>query len=154
MKRAILDRLHLIVHGTLPPTNGEWNRYLAALEQQGPGLVELIVTAGGGPTRSQRTGLRRHLADRKLPAAILVEGSTLTRLRIDFWGRVTRGWEVRVFPSWALVDALAFLDFPGNRAEFVRREIDRLRLEDIVGHGEARPQIELGKVDPAKDGAR
>ena len=138
MKRTLIDGLHVIVHGTKPPTGAEWSDYLDTLEKQGPGLVELIVTAGTGPTRSQRTALRRYLAGRKLPAAILVDGSRWRRLRIDFWARMTRGWEVRVFPSWALLDALAFLGVLAGRAEIIRRAIDRLRLEDVAGPGEAR----------------
>jgi hypothetical protein len=129
MKRSIVDLLHLIVHGTEPPTDVEWAGYLTALEQQGPGLVELIVTAGAGPTRSQRTLLRSFLAERRLPVAILVDGSTLTRLKIDFWGRVTRRWEVRVFPASELVEALAFLGVPVNRELRVKDEIARLRQE-------------------------
>src|SRR5580704_4624667 len=142
MKRAIVDKLHVIVLGAKPPTAAEWAAYLDTLEKQGPGLVELIVTAGAGPTRSQRTALRSYLAGRKLPAAILVDGSRWTKLKIDFWGRVTRSWEVRVFSSRALFDALAFLGVLASRAEVIRREIDRLQREE----GEARPQIELGEA--------
>jgi hypothetical protein len=128
MKRAIVDHVHVLVHGERPPTDAEWDDYLATLRQQGPGLVELIVTAGAGPLDRQRARLRELLADRRVPTAILVDG-TIARLRIDFWGRVRRRWEVRVYRTDQIVEALAFLGVPHIRTPEIARVVEQLRRE-------------------------
>jgi hypothetical protein len=141
MKRAILDRLHVMVHGAKPPTVTEWDDYLDTVEAQGPGLVELILTAGAGPSWSQRKALRTLLAGRRVPTAILTDHK-LTRFKLGCYAFFERAWEVRAFPAGALSDALAHLGILASRASLVDREIAELRHE----HPEAKHCAACGTV--------
>ncbi len=127
MRRAIVGDCHLLVHGSKHPTDAEWQRYLAAVERRGD-MLELIVTAGGGPVRRQRNAMQRFFEARRQPAAIVVEGG-LTNLYVDFWGRDNRPWAVQVFDLADLAKALAFLGIPAHQAPRIESEVARLRQE-------------------------
>jgi hypothetical protein len=132
MNRAIRDKLHLIAHGTRPPSDGEWAAYLGAVQTQGPGLVELIVTAGAGPTWSQRKALRTVLAGRRVPRAILTDHKFMT-FKLGLASIFQGAREVRAFPTLALPDALAFLGVLASREPVIKDEIAILRREERIG---------------------
>lgn len=118
----------ILVHPEGPPTDGDWDKYLAFLEENRSDRVRLLVsTLGGGPSAQQRTRLRT-VVDRypgkKLTTAILT-GSTLAR------GMVTAiSWFIPGLEAFApnqLGAALDYLGIPRALETDVSRTITQLR---------------------------
>lgn len=113
----------LLVHGPHPPGDAEWAEYLRDLASWLPGSVGLlIVTAGGGPTGSQRRALREVTAaapDAKTPTAV-VSSSRLVRGIVRAISLFAPS--IRVFAPGSLPDALAYVEVdPAEQPELLAR---------------------------------
>lgn len=68
------DKFFILVHGEDPPSDPEWEQWVAALGKysaQVPQLRVLVVSRGGGPSMSQRKRLKEVLGSAPLPTAVI-----------------------------------------------------------------------------------
>jgi hypothetical protein len=128
----ILGDVHIVVAGSEPPTNQDWDRYLEAVRAEEKKLADfrnmrtLVFSDGGGPNAAQRKAVSEFLKGRTTPVAIIT-GSTIMR------GIVTAlAWfnpETKAFAPDDVGSALAFLKIPAVQHEKIWVELRKLRVE-------------------------
>jgi len=128
-----IDRLVLGVHDASPPTDAEWERWIALCRDQPGPLRVLVDTYGGGPNPKQRKALSDALSARDLRSGILTD-SLLVR------GLVTAlawlGIALRAFPRGDYAEAGAYLQLSASELSVCRDVLTQLR--DECGTREAR----------------
>ena len=114
----------IVVVGPVAPADGDWNQLVEAHKKERYRRT-LVVTAGGGPTPTQRKAILDVSGGKGLPAAILTD-SVMVR------GIVTAlSWfvsDVRAYPPHDLHGALAHLRMTTPPA-VVQRVVDELKRE-------------------------
>lgn len=147
------ERLHVIlsIHGLAPPSEVEWDRYLALCDDL-RGRVQgdysrtrgLSISAGGGPTASQRKKLVRFL-DGQSPLVAVVTESTVGR------GVVTAlSWfnaSIKAFAPHKLGDAEQHLKLASATSLLVRRELEAMAVslpgaKAVIDHALAKPPLQ------------
>ncbi|MBL8974151.1 MAG: serine/threonine protein kinase [Myxococcales bacterium] len=120
----------VLVHGTRVPSDEEWDRYVAQIEAHGSSLQGfLIITAGGGPTSSQRRGLKLacdRLGINQVRTAV-VSSDRLTRGIVIALSLV--GPNIRAFRPDALEQALTHIQAVGPDRAALIAEIEWLRQQ-------------------------
>lgn len=122
MATCKLDRLTIAVHHSRPPSDEEWNRWVAlCAAQEGPIRV-IVESHGGAPNAKQRKTLSDALAGRDLRSAILSD-SIVVR------GVVTAlawlGISLRAFPLDDYAGLAEYLEIPSDE---IKVAIERLRV--------------------------
>jgi hypothetical protein len=126
MAMCKIDRLTIAVHHTRPPTDEEWDRWVAlCATQEGPIRV-IVESHGGAPNAKQRKALSDALAGRDLRSAILSD-SIVVR------GVVTAlawlGVALRAFPLDDYASMAAYLDIPKHEITVAIEQLRVLRKE-------------------------
>ncbi len=123
----VIDRLFLVACAVADPNDAEWATYLEVVKRHGVDrTMQIVATAGGGPTPAQRRELDDLLAGRTVPVAVLSE-SIRVRWGVTLVSLFRR--DIRAFRPSTLRDALAFLEIPMSRTNLIERELSRLREE-------------------------
>lgn len=119
------DQLSVTVHGTLDPSDEEWQSYLDDLRSL-PNVADIVVlvySEGGGPKALHRAALERALAE---------AGKPKVRVALVSANRVMRGigtaisWfnpHLRVFAPSKLDAALGYLELEPDGAADARRRL-------------------------------
>ncbi len=122
------DAVMLLVHRREPPTDPEWDVYVAAckdvLERRPEGLRALVITEGGGPTVDQRRRLNDMLAGRGARAAIVAESIMIRGIvtAMSWWNPLIKSFRKHEVPQ-----AFTYLDLPGADMPRVLARLDALR---------------------------
>ncbi len=126
MKTEIVDGVLLVVHGHEPPSDDEWEAYLAQVK-----LVvatgrprAMAVTEGGAPSLSQRTQLNRILRGTRAIGAV-VSDSGFVRGIVTALSWFNRG--VRSFSPEDFEAACAHLELSDAQLHGLRSRLDALR---------------------------
>lgn len=129
----------VLLHGTVQPTDEEWNRYVAEYEYQSV----LVVTEGGAPSATQRSVLLKRMDVFKAkglrpPRGAIVTASTFVR------GVMTAlSWFYRdVYAAFAperLDDAMMYLGVPRAQMLQVKSVIQALKKELHAGGSSSTP---------------
>jgi hypothetical protein len=118
----------ILVHPEKPPTDAEWDSYLAFLEENRGDRVRLLVsTQGGGPSAQQRTRLRTVIdryPGKKLTTAILTE-SMVARGMVTAISWFMPG--LQAFSPNQMPSALDYLGIPRALETEITRTILQLR---------------------------
>jgi hypothetical protein len=132
MDFKMVDRTFLVVYGAEDPTDAEWEHYVRAVERHGiERTMQLVFTEGGGPTPGQTARLERVLKGHTVPVAVVTPSA---RVRATVTAMSWFNRRIRAFAPSAIRDALAYLELPASRTEFIGCEIDKLRLS--LGQGD------------------
>jgi hypothetical protein len=125
MAVKVVDKLIIVVHGILDPSDYEWHEYLNLVASHGVNSTShLIYTAGGTPTVAQYRELFRILDDRVVPMAIVTD-AFMVRASLAAVCWITSS--IRAYPVTGLVDALDFLRVLPSRYALVIGELQKLR---------------------------
>jgi hypothetical protein len=126
MAFEVIDRLFVVVYGTVDVTDEEWAHYLQVVDAYGVDLTtQLIFTDGGGPSASQCKYLNDMLAGRSPPVAIVSANAEVRGVvaALSWFNR-----NIRAFPPIDLRGAIAYLEIPESRLAFIEKKARRLRL--------------------------
>ena len=129
----VLEEISLTVlrHGQGPPTEPEWDGFLAALPRPSGGLEKmrvLVVTDGGRPLREQQARLNDIIGGRSIRTAV-VSSSIAVSFVVSVFALVQPG--IRGFPSSQLGGALDYLEI--HRSDRSAAESAVRRLSRDVG---------------------
>ena len=142
MKHSVLDDLFILVHTEDPPSEKEWDAYLADLGRLAGGiqkLTTLVFTKGGGPNVAQRAQLNKVLSGRPTRAAVISD-ARMPRVIVT-----ALSWfnpEIRWFAEHRGIDALGYIGRPES-ADAVLAGVRRMQSE--LGEtvlAEAAPQVQ------------
>jgi len=140
MKNLLFKRIGdiiLAVYSDQPPSDEEWNAYVAALvaaykaTSGTKGVVRsLVVTDGGGPNAIQRKrcfeAVEQFQNWTKSPAAV-ISASAVARGIVTVLSWFNIG--IKVFSPNQTEEAFTFLGFSKQECSLVRTEIQRCKLE-------------------------
>lgn len=132
-------KLLIAVHTASAPSDLEWDRWLAFLDENGKQmngdlarLPNLVFTDGGAPSTAQRTAVNMRIAQGvTLPPVAVVTNSVVVRT-------ILRGLSVfnpgtRAFAPTDLENALTHLDVPLSETKSILQAAKRLEME--IGAG-------------------
>jgi len=124
---SIIGNLMILVHSAHPPTDAEWDEYLAALRARDQEkLRSLAFTDGGAPNTAQRKALNSILQGKTSTGAV-VSPNAMVR------GVVTAlSWfnaKIKVFSPDEVERAFEYLGIPKPEYPLVWREIRNLRAK-------------------------
>ncbi len=128
MRYAPQGQVFVTVHGTEPPSDDEWARYLEVSKTHFGSLrASVVITEGGGPNSRQRALLtERYPEFGPVPVAV-VSDSPMTR------GIVTAlhwlGKNIRAFRPTDLAGAFEYLSVPVAEREALLHRVAVLRSE-------------------------
>lgn len=117
----------LVVHSASPPTEAEWDDYVASIRAHDVVRIRnLVFTDGGAPNSTQRKQVTEALNGRTVPAAV-VSPSNLVR------GVVTAlSWfnpKIKAFSPNELEQAIKYLGISGPDVPVLLAEMKRLRAQ-------------------------
>ena len=122
------DRVAVAVHDTVPPTDEEWERWIAyyKMSERSEGRALIESRHGAGPNAKQRKAMAEAIKGRDIRAAVLTE-SLIVR------GIVTAiawlGIPQRAFPTGQYEEAASFLGFTPDERSRAIDELFKLRAE-------------------------
>lgn len=121
------DRVHVVIHDARPPTDDEWESYLAQLRERRDSHPRFFIESyGGGPDAKQRRALAEVVDKDAMRVAVLTDSivarGILTALA---W----LGLPQRAFAIGAQREAIAFLELDEDEAERLLEVLPRLRAE-------------------------
>ena len=120
-----IDSLVLMVFGAAKPSDVEWTALLGTLQRRGTdGTAHLISTSGGGPSSAQRRSFNELFDCHSTPLAV-ISGSA--GLPLSLWMHSCYDRQVRPFQPSEVREAIASLEVPANRIDFLTRELRSLR---------------------------
>jgi hypothetical protein len=123
MAHVVSDGIQLAVHDESPPTDAEWDAYLAEAASSVRGT--LVVTDGGGPNAKQRAAIANIAGIAELPTAIITS-SILAR------GIVTAiswlGKNIRAFSPAEIGAAMDYLGIGSSKRAELSQRIARLKV--------------------------
>jgi hypothetical protein len=128
----IVGDVHIVVAGTQPPTNEDWDRYLEAVKAEEKKLADfrkmrtLVFSDGGGPNATQRKAVSEFLKGRTTPVAI-VTGSAVMRGIVTALSWFNSG--TKAFSPDQVALALEFLQVSETQHEKIWVEAKKLRAE-------------------------
>ncbi len=129
MAVRVVGNCLVFVHGTVAPTDSEWDRALALLQNIGREQVRLLVwTEGAAPNAGQRSRLAKATEGSKPPTAVLTE-SMLARA-----AGTAIAWfnpAFRVFPMSSLEPALDHLELVGAARVNTKEALDQMRSRKL-----------------------
>src|SRR5262249_51150233 len=80
MIRGLVGGTYICAHSTEPPTDEEWNSFLADMEREHRNVRGLfVVTDGGGPNTMQRERVTQFWASRVTPKMAILTPSAVVR---------------------------------------------------------------------------
>jgi|HubBroStandDraft_2_1064218.scaffolds.fasta_scaffold222311_2 hypothetical protein len=126
----MIGDLCILVHGEVPPSNEEWNEYLAGGSERLSGLASpkcIVVTDGVAPSPTQRVALNAVVAEygRPVPTAVITR-SVVARSAVTVLGWFNSA--IRSFAPNELSAAMLYLGIePARRSDLVER-IVRMRI--------------------------
>ncbi len=124
-----------MVHGSVPPTNADWEAYLDALEAmrsktdaiEDAGL--LVVTDGSNPSASQREAMNRRFPIKIRVAVVTASVVARGAVTIFSWFNPL----IRAFTPTDFGDALKYLGVDPSRYVEIRGRVADMRLELATG---------------------
>ncbi len=121
-----LDRVCIAVLRAKPPTEEEWARWIALLQDHAKPYLRVLVETQAGPNAAQRKALAQATRGEDVRFAILTD-SIVVR------GIVTAlawlGVPHRAFPTIQQQQAADYLELTNAQLERARQELQRLRGE-------------------------
>jgi hypothetical protein len=123
------DKFFILVHGEAPPSDPEWEAYVAALGKHSahvPSLRVLVVSRGGGPSMGQRKRLKDVLGSAPLPTAVITT-SPLARTIVTII-RLTSP-EIAAFSPEQKLQAYRHLGFADADTQWLEREVAQQERE-------------------------
>jgi hypothetical protein len=135
-------RLNVAFHGTAPPTNLEWQRYVidAVPSAERDDVRVIVLSRGGSPDGHQRETLMKALRGRPKPMALLTD-KLIARAAVAAMSIFNRS--MKAFPSTGLKEAGDFLVLTNAERERVAQLL--VELEREVGESTtADPPAPLG----------
>jgi regulator of extracellular matrix RemA (YlzA/DUF370 family) len=126
MAMCKIDRLRIAVHHTSPPTDEQWDRWIALCSEQDGPIRVVVESHGGAPNAKQRRALSDALAGRDLRSAILSD-SIVVR------GVVTAlawlGVSLRAFPLHDYPSVAAYLGLSNDELTGAIEQLRSLRKD-------------------------
>lgn len=126
---TIKDNLVLLVHSKSAPADDEWRRYVDEFRSRQHALEDLrvlVITDGGGPDAKQRGWLNEVVGGRNMPTAV-VSAASIPRVMVKALSFFNP--RIRAFAPHELSEALAYLGIAGSKADWVAREVERLKSQ-------------------------
>lgn len=115
----------VFVHGTVPPTDAEWDRAMELYRRVGIARGRMLVwTEGAAPNAAQRAKLGKVAGEAKPPIAVLTD-SALARA-----AGTAISWfnpQLRAFPRTSIEPALDHLGLSGKERDDARTALAELR---------------------------
>ena len=144
----VIGDLCILVHGEAPPSNDEWNEYLAGGRERLPTMKSprcIVVTDGVAPTPTQRAALNAVLAEfgKPVPTAVITR-SVVARSVVTVMGLFNSA--IRSFAPTELSAAMLYLGIePVRRPDLVER-IVRMRIALSSESGPLDAPIDLRQI--------
>lgn len=124
--------LYLLVHGSEPPDDATWDRYVEALARTGSSSAPakiLVLTEGGSPTGPQRARIERVTS--KSDRSAVVSSAAMPRFAVSVIALMNRS--IRSFAPSDFARAVEFLDLTPDGREIALAEIEKVQREGALG---------------------
>jgi hypothetical protein len=120
----------LLVHGPSPPTQSEWDKYVALVDSSREGVTRVLVdTAGGAPNATQRAEVQQaynKYPNGAPPVAVLSE-SMIARGVVTAFSWAYGRDRIRAFAPVEFDAALDWLAIDKSSADDIRRAMSALK---------------------------
>lgn len=126
MAFEVVSNLFVVVHTANPPSDEEWDRYVAAGVASSKDKRFLVFTDGGAPTSAQRKRLYDALKGKSAITAV-ISGNAFVRTTV--FALSVLNPQVKVFPPDAINDAYRYLHISEVEGRAVTRVIKKLQDE-------------------------
>lgn len=125
---ALVDDVHIAVHGRDNPDAQDWDAYLKTthtLRSRHENVRALVYTLGGNPSSAQRSALN------KVNEGFLAQVSVMLESRLARGAVTALSWfnpRIKAFALGQVDDALAHLALSGTQASRVKEALEALKI--------------------------